>query len=87
MTGNDEVTANPRQNSATPANGSVVTSTAAAIAVVDGGEELQTLIDEMRKQHPKCFCFYAKLLLLGMQDFDSIRFATYRTARDYLPLV
>lgn len=49
MTGNDEININsiPRQNSATPANGSA--STAAAIAVVDGGEELQALVDEMSK--------------------------------------
>jgi hypothetical protein len=64
IAGNDEITTLPRQNSSTPANnGSNGASTAAAIAVVDGGEELQALIDEMR-----------------MQDFDSIRFATYRTA-------
>ncbi|KAE9554082.1 hypothetical protein FO519_002724 [Halicephalobus sp. NKZ332] len=55
----DEGSVAPRGNSATPANG----STTAAIAIVDGAEELHALIDEMR-----------------MQDFDSIRFATYRTA-------
>uniref|UniRef100_A0A7E4W1D4 Dystrobrevin n=1 Tax=Panagrellus redivivus TaxID=6233 RepID=A0A7E4W1D4_PANRE len=57
-----------RQNSATPGlqngNGNGMNNQpSTAISIVNGGEELQILVDEMR-----------------LQDFDSIRFATYRTA-------
>jgi hypothetical protein len=68
--GNDEITTLPRQNSSTPANnGSIGASTAAAIAVVDGGEELQALIDEM-----------SKILDLGFNIFLSFSLF-YRNAR------